>query len=100
MITLTTESAVVSHSGFLRVGVSYRMYDNADYRIFDFGEGDEEVGGKLIEWEETESRGGGLGKSPKGVYPMGRGDYPWEAEEQIEKMTGEASNENPSASSL
>jgi broad specificity phosphatase PhoE len=91
--------AVVSHSGFLRVGVSYRRYDNADYRIFDFAEGHVEVGGKLVEWEQTESRGGGLGKSPKGFYPMGPGDYPWEGEEKIEMVTGEAAKEVPSASS-
>lgn len=60
--------AVVSHAGFLRVGVSYRRYENADYRIFDFTEGDEELGGGLVEREETASRGGGMGKSDKGVF--------------------------------
>lgn len=59
--------AVVAHSGFLRVGMSYRKYYNADFRIFDFGDGDEDIGGKLVEWELTESKGGGLGKSPKGI---------------------------------
>jgi hypothetical protein len=82
--------AVVSHSGFLRVGVSYKMYHNADYRIFEFGEGDDEMGGKLIEWEQTETNGGGLGKSAKGLYDMGSNDYPRETEETIEKATGEA----------
>lgn len=91
---------VVSHSGFLRVGVSYTMYDNADYRIFDFAEGHEDVGGKLVEWEETKSKGGGLGKSPKGEYPMRPGDYPWEADDQTEKVTGEASAEVPIVPSL
>lgn len=63
--------AVVSHAGFLRVGVSYCAYANADFRIFEFAEaeeGDEEVGGRLVEWELTEERGGGLGKSEKGVF--------------------------------
>ena len=92
--------AVVSHSGFLRVGVSYRMYENADYRIFDFAEGFEEVGGKLVEWELTESRGGGLGKSSKGDYPLRRGDYPSEGEEETKVAAGEAAKEVPSASSL
>jgi len=46
--------AVVSHSGFLRVGVSHRFYANADFRIFEFGEGAGEVGGRLVEWKETE----------------------------------------------
>lgn len=86
---------VVSHSGFLRVGVSYRMYENADFRIFDFGEGGDEVGGNLIEWELTESNGGGLGKSSKGVYPMGPGDHPRETEEEIREASGEVSKEVP-----
>jgi hypothetical protein len=77
--------------GFLRVGVSYRQYANADCRIFDFSEGDEEIGGKLIEWELTEKKGGGLGKSPKGVFLMSKDDYP----EETEKDIGEAVSENP-----
>lgn len=84
--------AVVSHSGFLRVGVSYRAYDNADFRIFDFAEGYEELGGKLVEWELTEKKGGGLGKSPKGVFPMGPGDYPEGTEEAIGEVTKEIPN--------
>ncbi|RFU24433.1 Sedoheptulose-bisphosphatase/4-nitrophenylphosphatase, partial [Scytalidium lignicola] len=63
--------AVVSHSGFLRVGVSYRKYENADFRVFDFAEGEEENGGRLVERMFTEARGGGLGKSPKGVFDEG-----------------------------
>jgi broad specificity phosphatase PhoE len=85
--------AVVSHSGFLRVGVSYRLYENADFRIFDFGEGDEEIGGRLVEWELTEQQGGGLGKSLKGVYLMKPGDYP--AENETETEVGEAVSEVP-----
>ncbi|KAF4625748.1 hypothetical protein G7Y89_g12415 [Cudoniella acicularis] len=41
--------AVVGHSGFLRVGMSYRKYFNADFRIFDFEVGDEDIGGKLVD---------------------------------------------------
>ncbi len=78
---------MVSHSGFLRVGVSNKKYENADYRIFDFAEGFEETGGKLIEWELTELKGGGLGKSPKGFFEMAPGDYP---------DVGEVVCENPS----
>ena len=89
--------AVVSHSGFLRVGVSHRMYENADYRIFEFGEGDEKIGGRLIEWEETESKGGGLGKSRKGVYHMAPDDCPYEGEENIESSTAEAVKETPNS---
>jgi hypothetical protein len=84
--------AVVSHSGFLRVGVSHRQYANADFRVFNFSQGDEEIGGRLVEWEFTEKRGGGLGKSSKGVFPMGPGDYP----EEKERNVGEAVSENPS----
>ena len=67
------------------------MYDNADFRIFDFGEGDDEIGGRLIERELTEANGGGLGKSSNGIYLMGPGDYPREEE----KVTGEVSQEVP-----
>jgi len=67
--------AVVSHSGFLRVGVSYRQYENADFRIFDFAE-DEEIGGRLVEREFTANKGGGLGKSPKGIYGWETQDFP------------------------
>jgi broad specificity phosphatase PhoE len=61
--------AVVSHDGFMRVGVSQRKYGNADYRIFSFeeeGEGRDDL--KLVEWEETEKNGGGLGTCPKGTF--------------------------------
>jgi len=84
--------AVVSHSGFLRVGVSQRQYENADFRIFDFADGHDEVGGKLVEWELTESRGGGLGKSQKGMFGMMPDDYPEGVED-----SREAVNENPEA---
>jgi broad specificity phosphatase PhoE len=61
--------AVVSHDGFMRVGISQRKYGNADYRIFDFEEeGDGNDGLKLVEWEETEKNGGGLGTCPKGTF--------------------------------
>jgi hypothetical protein len=79
--------AVVSHSGFLRVGVSHRRYENADFRIFDFADGDDEIGGNLVERKVTELKGGGLGKSPQGVYPMGPGDYPDETEEARGEVT-------------
>jgi broad specificity phosphatase PhoE len=89
--------AVVSHSGFLRVGVSYKKYENGDFRIFDFAEGDDDIGGKLIEWELTEVKLGGLGKSPRGYFPLGPGDYPPEPKIGIEprRNIGEAVNEEP-----
>ncbi|KUJ11205.1 phosphoglycerate mutase-like protein [Mollisia scopiformis] len=61
--------AVVSHDGFMRVGISHRKFGNADYRIFEF---EEDVNGrdglKLVEWDLTENNGGGLGTSPKGTF--------------------------------
>jgi broad specificity phosphatase PhoE len=63
--------AVVSHSGFLRCGVSNRRFANADFRIFDFAEADGQVDAQLVEWELTECKGGGLGKSPRGVWGFG-----------------------------
>jgi broad specificity phosphatase PhoE len=86
--------AVVSHSGFLRAAVSYRSYENADYRIFDFSDGHEDIGGKLVEWEQTESNGGGLGKSWKGIFHMKPGDYPPQAEGQV-RACGEVTDEVP-----
>ncbi|KUJ22494.1 phosphoglycerate mutase-like protein [Mollisia scopiformis] len=80
--------AVVSHSGFLRVGITNgKLFENADYRIFDFGKDLE-----LKEWELTETKGGGLGKSMKDIKPMGLGDYP----ERVETELKEGVNENPS----
>lgn len=49
---------VVSHSGFMRQGVTGWWYFNADYRVFEFEEG-EGVG--LRQWESTIK--GGLGRS-------------------------------------
>ena len=53
---------MVSHSGFLRVGVSHKSYANADYRVFDFRSGESS---ELVEWELTEGKGGGMGWSQK-----------------------------------
>jgi hypothetical protein len=68
--------AVVSHSGFLRGAVSNRKYANADFRIFDV-----EVDGQdeaiLVEWEDTERKGGGLGKSPIGVWSFHPDEEIW-----------------------
>jgi broad specificity phosphatase PhoE len=63
--------AVVSHSAFLRCGVSNRRFANADFRIFDFAEAGGQVDAQLVEWELTECKGGGLGKSPRGVWGFG-----------------------------
>jgi len=52
---------VVSHSSFLRVGVTGRWFWNADYRVFDLVKGDPGRGEReyeLVEWELTKGKGG------------------------------------------
>ncbi|PVH94977.1 phosphoglycerate mutase-like protein [Periconia macrospinosa] len=75
--------AVVSHSGFLRVGVCNRQFFNADWRVFEFDEdemGEAKAKGEeryvLKEWKETEEKGGGMGRSEKGVFLPKREDFP------------------------
>ncbi|KAI9814107.1 MAG: hypothetical protein M1832_005995 [Thelocarpon impressellum] len=58
--------AVVSHSGFLRVGVSNAAFGNADYRVFDCAGSDDAA--ELVEWESTRDNGGGLGCSDRGWF--------------------------------
>ena len=86
--------AVVSHSAFLRIGISKAKFANADYRIFDIVQvvspGDQrsfgfrerpgvaryawfERWGKsesydVKQWDETEQKGGGMGLSKKGRF--------------------------------
>jgi broad specificity phosphatase PhoE len=73
---------VVSHAGFLRVGVTGRYFMNGDWRVFEFegsgdeagfgdGEGEGKEGVRLREWEETET--GGMGWSWDKVVPLGDG---------------------------
>ena len=52
------------------------------------------MGGKLVEWEMTEQKGGGLGKSSKGIFPMEVGDYPDENEKAPINLS-EVINETP-----
>ncbi|KAI0155408.1 phosphoglycerate mutase-like protein [Hypoxylon sp. FL1284] len=55
---------VVSHSGFLRLGVSGYWYFNADYRIFDFAPmAGPDDNYRLQQHESTREKGGGLGRS-------------------------------------
>lgn len=73
--------AVVSHGAFIRVGMCNKKFGNADYRILDFekadkvGNGDENEGLKLVEWESTAKNGGGLGKSSKEFFGWEKGDF-------------------------
>jgi hypothetical protein len=78
---------VVSHSGFLRLGVTGRWFMNADYRVFDFVEGNGidrfEDGGEGVgirEWDGEEK--GGLGWSLEERVVLGEG-LPEEGEEKI-----------------
>ncbi len=87
--------AVVSHAGFMRVGVSHCQFDNADFRIFEFADGeDEDVGGRLVEWELTRERGGGLGKSMKGWFGMETQTFPQTELKQPEKPDENIPKEN------
>jgi hypothetical protein len=105
--------AVVSHSGFLRTAVCNRMFFNADWRVFTFDEEamkESEKEGKkkfiLKESEETEKKGGGMGRSDVGIFGIVDGDFPPEVEDEIkdEQAKGpakaeeldEASREKPS----
>jgi hypothetical protein len=63
---------VVSHSGFMRLGVAGRWWFNADYRIFDFGPmayPDDLY--TLQEHTLTSENGGGLGWSFKNEVILG-----------------------------
>ncbi|KAF4547779.1 Histidine phosphatase-like protein 6 [Elsinoe fawcettii] len=94
--------AVVSHSGFLRAGVSKRHYANADYRVFTFEEWNGKGDVKLVESDLTEGKGG-MGWSEEGVATIGANEFPKtnkvkQVEEQQGKQVGsEATEEVPSA---
>lgn len=62
--------AVVSHSAFLRVGVTHAFYANADYRVFDFSNGE------FAERKTTSMSGGGMGKSDIGKAEIRPTDFP------------------------
>ncbi|KAI5272219.1 hypothetical protein E4T47_04460 [Aureobasidium subglaciale] len=81
--------AVVSHAGFLRCAISLCKYSNADYRVFDFKESDGKGDLELVEWEETERNGGGMGESEKGRARIEESDFPDEQIEEVEKQLGE-----------
>jgi broad specificity phosphatase PhoE len=58
---------VVSHSGFLRQGMTGSWFYNADYRVFDF----EGEGTNLKQWESTKK--GGMGRSWEERVVVGEG---------------------------
>ncbi|KAH6629771.1 histidine phosphatase superfamily [Boeremia exigua] len=93
--------AVVSHSGFLRTAVCERSFFNADWRVFDFDDVESQKQGKFVlkEWELTEKKGGGMGRSDVGVFGIVDGDFPPETEDvktqpQLGEV-GEASKQVP-----
>lgn len=71
-----------------------RMFFNADWRVFEFDGKDGEGKWKLKEWEETEHRGGGMGRSDVGVFGVSEEDFPPEQEDIVEEV-GEVSEEVP-----
>ena len=81
---------MVSHSGFLRVGVSHRHYANADYRVFEFAEG---LGDELVEWQFTEENGGGMGNSRKGLALTEPRDFPQKRQEGSGERVAQAPEE-------
>lgn len=97
--------AVVSHSGFMRVAVAHRRFFNADWRVFDFdedkmkesrakGEGSNGQGLFLLkEWQETEEKGGGMGRSEKGVFMMVESDYPKVDNEGTEEVPDKSTSQ-------
>ncbi|CAH0050560.1 unnamed protein product [Clonostachys solani] len=62
---------VVSHSGFLRQGVTGCWFDNADYRIFDIHKDQPANHFTLRQWERTKA--GGLGLSWTEETELGQG---------------------------
>jgi broad specificity phosphatase PhoE len=96
--------AVVSHSGFMRVAVANRRFFNADWRVFEYDEErmkeskdrGEGAGGQgtffLKEWEETESKGGAMGRSEKGVFGAMPDDYPT-GDELLEELKNKTKEE-------
>lgn len=81
---------MVSHSGFLRVGVSHRHYANADYRVFRFAE---ESGDELIECTLTDENGGGMGNSRRGLAMISPTDFPRERQEHPQEKVAQAAEE-------
>jgi len=61
---------VVSHSGFLRQGVTGCWFDNADYRVFDFEERKaDHKHCRLKQWDFTKT--GGRNLSWEGLIEIG-----------------------------
>ncbi|EAT89146.2 hypothetical protein SNOG_03941 [Parastagonospora nodorum SN15] len=85
--------AVVSHSGFLRTAVCNRMFFNADWRVFTYDEDAMAKNGGtrfiLKESEETEKKGGGMGRSDVGVFGIVEGDFPSEVQDQLKDHEAE-----------
>lgn len=65
--------AIVTHSAFLRTSVAYSRFANADFRVFDFAEGEDNVA--LLQWQMSDVRGGGMGRSPRGRVGVEPGDF-------------------------
>jgi broad specificity phosphatase PhoE len=61
--------AVVSHAGFLAAGICGLEFGNADFRVFEFEEGEKvgDMGPQLVESAMTAPNGGGMGRGQDGI---------------------------------
>jgi broad specificity phosphatase PhoE len=73
--------AVVSHSGFLRVGIANRGFANGDYRVFDFVDGDEKKARRAQEMDDRP----GLVESDM-TRPKGGLKTSWEGKQGVESQ--------------
>ncbi len=83
--------AVVSHAGFLRTGICNRKFDNADFRVFDFEDGEEteSEGPRIAESELTAQNGGGMGRSLDGYFGWEENDFKYMPENLRENSAQE-----------
>ena len=68
------------------------MFFNADWRVFEFDEDEMKKNAGffvLKESEETEKKGGGMGRSDVGVFGIVEGDFPPEKVEPLEEASKE-----------
>lgn len=82
--------AVVSHGGFIRIGLCQRKIGVADFRVFEYGSVEDNL--RFVEWELTESAGGGMGNSPSGVFGWEVNDFKYmpenkeKTQEELEEL--------------
>lgn len=90
--------AVVSHAGFLRIGLGNCNYANADFRIFKLENQDDSSlkDPIMIEYEGTKVSGGGMGKSKGGSFGWELHDFKYmpgneeKTKKELDRMVLEA----------